>query len=175
MIRNTAGIILILLALGVMNFWTRPLWVSTRVSLREKEELETTLSRFQELKRVRDDLLEKYNSISKEDLGRMEEFLPQNQEAGLLLVNLESLSASSGVLLRNIEVQTQREEEPLPLGEPQRLPLSLSFSSPYATFRSFLKVLEEHRRLIDVERISFSAGGADSYEFSVQAHTYWQK
>jgi len=178
MIRSSVGIILILLALGIMNFWVRPLWVSIGISSQEEAALETALSRFRELKEYRDTLLETYNSIGQEDLERLKEFLPQSEKAGLLLVNLENLGKSSGVLMKNIDVQSQRgKEEVMASGEVERLPFSLSFSAPYAPFRSFLAALEGHRRLIEIERISFPVPvrETDSYEFSIQAHTYWQQ
>ena len=46
---------------------------------------------------------------------------------------------------------------------------------PYKSFISFLGNLEKNLRLIEIERITFIAGDADSYEYNITANTYWKK
>jgi Tfp pilus assembly protein PilO len=176
MTKNLLAILFILAALGTAIYWTRPLFEEVQTLIAKREELNTTLLRFQELKKVRDELLNKYNSISREDLKRLEELLPRSPEVGLLLVNLENVSRTQGVSLNGLRVEeiigssaNSKNENSL-----QSLPVEISVSSSYEVFRSFLSALELSRRIIDIESVSFAAGDENNYNFAIKGVTYWQ-
>ena len=180
--RNFLGLVLIVAAAGVSAFWAYPLWLGVGELGATKEELTRTVNQVKDLARLRDDLLARYNSIPRQDLESLEEFFPRSPEAGLLLVNLESLARGSGLLLKTIAVSEGGELQVQPADQPQEkvssLPFQISVSGSYAAFRSFLAALESSRRLIELDQISFDSGKAgtkESYEFTIQAHTYWRK
>ena len=195
MARNLLGILFILTAIGVTIFWTNPLWVSLGEIREERARLESTAKRFQDLKKIRDDILATYNAISPADLVRLEELLPKSENVGTLLVNIEKLSGNNRVSLEQINIQSSTREEsvppPLPLnagenregevgpalaaGSPASLPLSFSVRGSYDAFRSFLEAVEKNLRLIDVETISFNASAGGNYNFSLSATAYWYK
>lgn len=192
MARNLLGILLILAALGVSLFWTRPRWAGIQEMQIRKKELGDAIARFQELKKVRDELLVKYNSISSEDLSRLEEFLPRTEKAGQMLVNIEVLTEENKVTLKNINIQREAGEKKSPKGPgenaredtaglalaaiaPAVLPLEVSVSGSYESFRLFLAGIEKNLRLIDVESITFAAVDTGNYDFSMRASAYWHK
>ncbi len=191
MARNFLGILLILAAIGAAIFWTNPLWISLGEMREEKAALESAVKRFQELKKVRDDILTAYNAISPADLARLEELLPKSEHIGTLLVNVEKLSGDSGVSLKQIDIQSSTREEsaytppreagegpggaPSPVRGYTTLPLSFSVNGSYNAFRSFLGAVEKNLRLIDVETISFNASEKGNYDFSLTAAAYWYK
>ena len=183
MVRNLLGILLILAAIGVAVFWTNPLWISVQELRGEKAELVGAIQRFQELKKVRDDLFQTYNSISPSDLSRLEEFLPKSENIGLLLVNMEKLSQDNKMLLKQINVENAENKAGVSAsiaGLPgtagfSKIPVTLSVSGSYDSFRFFLGALEKNLRLIDVDTISFNASEKGTYDFSVSAVAYWYK
>lgn len=192
MARNLVGILLIAAALGTALFWTRPMWASVQVLEAKKGELKSAIKRFQELKKVRDDLLAKYNSISAEDLSRLEAFMPKTSEPGPMLVNIEKLTEENRVVLKNVnitrEAETEQQGRPGLQTAPGKggsgaaltvshsvLPLDITVSGSYESFRIFLRAVEKNLRLIDVELITFSPSEIDNYEFSIRASVYWHK
>ena len=178
MARAIFSIVLILAAVGVSIVWTRPLWQEARLTAADKAEFQSTLLRFQELRKTRDELLNKYNSLSKDDLLRLESLMPSRPDSGFLLTTLEALSKKNGVLLKRIDIREQAEkaaalnQAALPF---ELLPFEITISGSYESFRSFLGDLERSRRLVEVKEVSFTAGGANSYEVAIKAATFWQK
>lgn len=163
----------------VMTFlWTVPLWNESKLLVASKEELQNTLQRFQFLQKKFDDLRNQYSSISKENLASLDEILPSSPGAAVLLVNLEKISKDSGVSLKNINVADAKTSGPSAgqvIDAPyETLPFDISFVSSYEVFRTFLRNLEESRRLLDISDIAFSSGKNNSYQFSIKAATYWR-
>lgn len=180
MARNLLGIILVMAAVGVAIFWTRPMWASVQGELAIKNSLEKSVERFQDLKKVRDNLLAKYNSISAEDQDRLIGFLPKSEEAGVLIVNIENLVIANKMALEQINVgvaessKKGNSESGVSPGV-QVMPVDLSVSGSYDSFRFFLEALDKNLRLLDIDSIAFSAGDAGLYNFSIKAVAYWQE
>lgn len=198
MARNLLGMLLILAAVGTAILWTHPLWLSLGEMRQEKIALESIVKRFQDLKKIRDDILATYNAISPADLARLEEFLPKSENMGIFLVNIERLSLDHDVLLKQINIESGREREGsresvaaappetggvatgkakglIAAAGPATLPVSFSIAGSYDAFRSFLEAIEKNLRLIDIETISFNAAAGGKYDFSVKAAAYWYK
>lgn len=179
--RNLLGILLLVAGAGVGALWAYPLWLEVGELGQARAELNVTVNRVKDLAQLRDDLLERYNSISPGDLASLGELLPRSPQAGLLLINLENLSRSSGLLLKAITMTEGGEAPPGPGQPPEKVsdfPFQISVSGTYASFRNFLALLEVSQRLMEIDQLSFDAGevGAkESYEFNLKAHAYWRR
>lgn len=186
------------LLLGI--FFVRPQWERLQSLKNEVLELEEIGAEFDNLIESRDTLLGLINSISKDNLARVDRMLPQGPYASNFLVSLEALTLQNGMALRRIDLvspQAERSEQaqaqaqkgasapgaPRPTAggvprvakEIEELPFNLQVSGSYAGFKKFLAGLERNLRLIDAEDISFSASGKDaSLDFTVKAKTYYQ-
>lgn len=183
--------------LGVL--YVRPEWQRFRAFSQEIAGLEEISGEFDALISNRDKLLGIVNSVSKEDLARLDQMLPQGPRTSDFLTALEALAAENGVSLRRIDLvapDTEKAEssyarppagalspQPRPTagagagrdkGEVEALPFSIQVSGSYSAFKKFLGALERSLRLIDVEEISFSAERGDNMEFSLKAKTYYQ-
>lgn len=200
--------ILVTIVLGIgagvlIGFYVRPEWAHFNSLGQEIAELEEISREFDELIASRDSLLERVNSISKEDIDRLNRVLPQGAQASDFLVTLESLALESGAALRRIDitglagetkpstqVSTQLPSQPRPVSgtaasgskkeseKAEDFPFTLQVAGPYPAFKEFLARLEKNMRLIDVENISFASGGikgeGEALEFSIKAKTYYQ-
>jgi len=96
-----------------------------------------------------------------------------------LSVEIESVTKNSGLTLKDIDVKkpedTQKssfEDQKTGVG---KILVTMKAVGPYKSFVSFLENMEKNLRLIEIERITFIAGNADSYEYNITADTYWKK
>lgn len=156
-----------------------------------------------ELQKTRDSLLGTYKNIKKEDLDRLEHFLPNNIKNIELVLEIEKIANMHGMPVKNIRFDSSKivttpsndtassdntvaaENDPdkeLPYGI---FPVDFVVDGDYDTFLAFLKDLELNLRLVDVKSIYFSVpqaaasvGGAtipSIYSYSFKINTYWLK
>lgn len=175
--RNIITLLFLIVAISVFWFWTRPLLAEIDVLKVEKDSFDQALARSRELQELRDEILDKFNSVSQDDLGRLSKMLPKDAETTKLLVQLSDMSdASGGVVLNFLDVQgmvsgvTTKGSE---LGY-QKADLRVNISAKYEDFLVFLTELQKSLRLIDVEQIDFFAGDENFYEFNINAKAYYK-
>jgi Tfp pilus assembly protein PilO len=176
--RSILGTLFIVGAIGISSFFVQPILEDIQGLTAAKHELESAISRLRELGKIRDGLLDAYNSISQRDLAILRELLPSSPQSTLLLVNVDDLTNQSNMTLKRISIQesssmpatSQKSDKSL-----ASLNFQISVSGSYNSFRSFLKAVEASRRIIDIEQITFTPAKKDSYEFSLQGRTYWQR
>ena len=159
--------------------WTQPI-LSEIKSLYEKQQtLNSALSNFTKFQRQEKEILEKYNATSKDDLGKIGKFLPSMANATDLVVQIESLTRNNGLILKDIDVKKPEETQKSSFEEKKTgvgsISVTMKVIGPYKSFISFLGNLGKNLRLIEIERITFIAGDADSYEYNITANTYWKK
>ena len=184
-------------AIVMALFFLRPEWQRSRTIGQEAGELEEISKEFDELIANRDQLLDRINSITKDNLTRLDLILPQGPSASQFLVAMEALALENGVALRRIDLvspDTERAEVPARGGPSQprpgsvsaqtpareskdaeTLPFNIQISGSYDSFKKFLASVERNLRLIDVDEIVFGASGkAELLDFSIKAKTYYQ-
>ncbi len=154
-----------------------------------KEELVNADARYataQKLKDSRQELINKYNNISKADLDNIKTLLPDSVDNIRLIIQLDSLATKNGLAsLRNVQYDEVKQEDTpkqdgggqKPYGEFQ---ISFDTAGQYKNFLSFLSDLEQNLRLVDVMSVDFSTpdggtGVGDNMRYRVQLKTYWLK
>lgn len=186
-------IILILLAgtalIGV--FYLKPAWQDFQELRKQTEDLKQISEELDELTKNKDVLIETINSLSKDDLKRINQSFPKGSRASDFLVMLENLLAKKGILLKRIEVgsitsETKSETggQPKPSAPPvvlkakgaiSELPITLSVFGPYESIKGLLIDLEKNLRLIDAQDISFTSSGRnDPIDVTLKIKTYYQ-
>ncbi len=179
--KSILTLILTLAGFVLIFFVARPFWIETASLRKENMTISNTLNQLKELQGIRDDLLNTYNSIPRDKVDRLNEFLPEKSDSGHLLVTLERLTNNQGIRLRKVQFEENQDSNPSPVivaknaSPVNSLNYSFTFSASYESFKSFLAVLEKNLRLIDVTDISFSAGNANLFEFTLKAKSYYQK
>lgn len=150
----------------------RPLYDDINSSRVEQIAVEDTLARLTELQKLRDDLLNVYNSIPRDRIQRLSEMLPSDPEIGTLLVTMEKLTGDQKLALSGINFSTGGGADALGVTP---ILYSFSVSTSYSDFKTFLGSIEKNLRLIDLSTISFSAPGKQPANFSLQAKSYYKK
>src|SRR3989344_3707750 len=103
MAKSVFGVMLILLGILVSFFWSYPLWNEITDVKTKKEETQAILDRINALAQRRDEIQAQFNSLTTDDLAKLNEFFPENQEPGLLILNIDKLATSNGMILKKIE------------------------------------------------------------------------
>ncbi|MDD5032756.1 MAG: hypothetical protein PHC85_01375 [Candidatus Pacebacteria bacterium] len=182
--RGITIIIMLLAAVGVFLSWTKPALDQIKTLKTHKAALDSALSESRETKKIRDELLDKYNSIDPKNLERLSKMVPENADSLRLMVELSNIASASGVIIE--QLQTQAESKPqaasnLPGengGESRSvLQVNMFFSASYPAAKSFFDEIQRSLRFMDITGIEFSSesGETNVHKFSMTANAYFKK
>lgn len=179
------GIVSLLLIVGAgvifftqtKNYFPEIKAVRGQISIYNKT-IETIIS----VKSSIDKLLGEYNSISQENIDKINKMIPSGSDQMKLVVQIEDMMKSRGLILKSIDAKesiksssVKSKEEVLAMGELSRLSLSVKAQGSYSAFHSFLIEAERSLRLIDIESVKINAvADKEVYDFSVEAVSYWR-
>lgn len=183
--------IILLLGTAVVGLlYLAPSWQDFKNTRRDIKNLGEISAELDEILASRDSLIDSINRISKEDLRRIDQALPQGPKAAEMLVILEGMAAGNGVAVKRVdltsavEAKTEAGGQPRPTGQAagvrpggafSEFPLGLGLAGNYDSFKKFLRDLESGIRLTDVQEISFTAPDkTGTFEFSLKLKTYYQ-
>jgi Tfp pilus assembly protein PilO len=182
-------IILIALSIGAFTMYVQPRYRALKETRQAVASYSSNLDTAEKLKTSREELIQKYNNISKADLDSLKTLLPDSVDNIRLIIQIDSLAARNGLsTVRGVEYQTQDKtaassavQSPdaarRPYGE---FVISFQTTGQYKNFLSFLSDLEENLRLVDVMKVDFVPSGgtaslAGNMQYTVTIKTYWLK
>ena len=178
--------LLIVIGASVGTFFmvVKPRYDKLQTIKNEVAAYDTSLETAKELKNSREELIAKYNSISKTDLDGIKTLLPDSVDNIRLIIQLDSLATKNGLsTLRSVDYKSEEtsstgagntggagggvsagqvqniEAARRPYGE---FTISFQTAGQYKNFLSFLSDLEQNLRLVDITAIDFGASGGDS-------------
>ena len=189
-------IILIGISITVFVMFTKPFMddvgnLSTQLSSRN-EALDTSKTLGEE----KEKLVNKYNSISKDDLAKLQKLLPDNIDNIRLILEIEKIALPYGMVLKDVKYDATdpatgtSQGGKITKGTPTNYgvwDLSFSTTGTYGNFLNLLKDLEKNLRIVDISSIQFSSNttsglgsslnplSSDSYKYDFQIKTYWLK
>lgn len=140
------------------------------------------LTRNEELRDVRDDLLEKYNAFDETQVRRLTKFLPDNVDNIRLLIEIDGVASNNGMVLRDVNFVDPAGANSSTVdgalaqsSDVGEIILSFVVVTDYGDFVSFIEDLEKSLRLVDIRRVNFSTNTQGLDEYSVELSTYWLK
>jgi Tfp pilus assembly protein PilO len=175
---------LIAIAILTFFFYVNPVYKDIQVLQEESKQFDEALDKSKKLQKIRDELLLKYNSLSSDDLDRLEKLLPDNVDNVRLVLDLDGIASAHGLSVRDVAISSTSEEESeeVTIVGPDSdlfnsIQLSFSVTSTYDDFLLFLRDLEESLRIVDIKELSFEAPNEESSfsEYDVSLETYWLK
>ena len=140
-----------------------------------------TVNMAKKVKSSIDKTLGEYNSISQENVDRINKMVPSGADSMKLVVQIDDMMRKNGLSLKDIntkDIVAQDSISGVPKNDgksAESIYLSMTAQGSYESFRSFIKMLEKSLRLIDVISVGISPVGQDNYSFSVEAVSYWRK
>ena len=173
--------IIFLIIAGAIFFWyINPAYLALKVTLAKEGELDSALTRSQELQGVRDQLLSRYNTFAPPDLVRLQKLIPDHVDNVRLILDLDSMATRYGMRVQNVAIEGEKSRSNRGQIGPGDTPyesliLSFTVSGSYETFRQYLADLERSLRLVDVVGVSFKSNENGIYDFTISIKTYWLK
>lgn len=171
---------MILAAILGVTLYALPTYQSAQELKAQEQELASALTNARELQAARDELLQRFNSFTTNDITRLETLLPNNIDNVKLIIELDALARRYGLRIENIDTIEQnlsQEEEQARQALPyESIDLAIGVEGTYERFVEFIEQVERSLRLIDVQNISFRAlETGNNYKYDMTVRTYWLK
>lgn len=181
MIRFLLPIILLITAIGLFSLYTNPTYQNIKVLSAKAASYQEALTKAQELRSVRDDLLKKRNEFSPELVTKLNHMLPDNVDNIRLIIDINNIAARHNLTLTDVSLgdisdgSTPRNSGAVgSTGEPVgSVEVGFTIVASYEAYLAFLEDLEHSLRIVDVTKVSFKpeSGNITNYQFSIR--TYW--
>jgi len=189
---------LILLGLAITGFlmFVNPMYEELNNLKAQAASYDQALTNSKALENERDKLTKKYNSISSDNLDKLNKLLPDNVDNIRLILEIEKVAAPYGMILKDVKYDSTKpstdKNGAIVGGDMSKTSSSkdygswdLEFSTQgnYNNFLNFIKDLENNLRIVDIYAIEFTSDtplGAkspltDTYKYSFRIKTYWMK
>lgn len=192
MTRFILPIILIAIAIGGFFVFTAPTYEQIAVLRADKDAYNQALGNSKALENERDKLTSKYNTISKEDLERLQKLLPDNIDNIRLILEIEKIAAPYGMVLKDVKYnasESQTSQAAAQASNPQGtapkdyrvLNMEFSVTGNYNNFLNFTRDLESNLRIVDISSVVFTSDAELktnpnlAYKYNFKIKTYWLK
>ncbi len=181
MTRFITPLILVALAVALFVLYTDPAYQGTKEVKAQVDSYDNALTKSQELRRVRDQLISKRNALRVEDLQKLEKVLPDNVDNIRLIIDIDNIATRRGLPLRNVQLgeisDSAVARDPLAVGDSGNpvgsVTLTFSVSATYEDFLLLLADLEHSLRIVDIENISFDVKDTETNDYTITIRTYW--
>jgi hypothetical protein len=174
--------ILVIAAVGLFVVYTNPTYQATHTLQAQASAYDDALTKSQQLRAIRDQLLSKRNTFSADDVQKLQEVLPDNVDNIRFIIDVNNIAARHNISLSDVQLGTiggtaQTDQSVAAAssgGAVGSVDIGFTINASYSDMLAFLGDLEHSVRLIDVEKLSFTApssGTTTNYTFVVR--TYW--
>jgi Tfp pilus assembly protein PilO len=199
MFRFLSPIILIGIAVAGFFLFSNPYYKEVNALKTQVDSYNEALDNSKSLEAERDKLTQKYNSIEKNNLIKLERMLPDSVDNIRLILEIEKLAIPYGMVLKDVKYDTKSKEEvdtTLAVKNTKNSTaiednkeygswdLEFSTQGSYFDFLNFVKDIEQNLRIVDITSIQFASkigtGLATSqptnnYKYTFKIKTYWLK
>ncbi len=189
MARYIFAAILTMLAGAAFFMYTKPTYDGVQGLKAQGEQYDAALEKASELQKLKQSLLEKYNSFTQSDRDRILKMLPDHVDNVALILDLDNLAAKFKMPIANVDVSTPASAGTTagaigPASSLQKydsVTIKFSTAGTYEDFLALLKDLESALRVVDLVSLSLTPGGgglganAAYYTYDVTLRTYWLK
>jgi hypothetical protein len=172
-------IILVVAAIGLFVVYTNPAYQGTKALSAKVASYNDALDKSKELRSVRDQLLAKRNTFSADDVQKLQEVLPDNVDNIRLIIDINNIASRHGISLSAVNIgDIGGTQNALAAGAGSGGPvgnvdIGFAVTTSYDSMLSFLNDLEHSLRLIDVQKLGFTASATDSNTYTFTIRTYW--
>ena len=182
--KNITSILLIIAAIGIFFFYSKPKYEAAAVRRAELKTYQDTLKKVEELEEEIARIETKIEAIDPEERERLEKLIPVTINNVNLIIDINNIASNFGLAIRDIDIEEAEEEEGderTPVARQRdnapynSIDLSFTVTSSYANFVDFINDLEKSLRIVDITKITFTPGDSSNYNFKVTLRTYWLK
>lgn len=180
MIRILIPLILVATAVGSFIVYTNPAYQDAKKKQVEERSFDELLTKAEELQKLRNTLISRFNTFPPEDVRRLERLLPDHVDNIRLVIDIDNIASRYNLRVRNVALRSSAKgagRSAAAVGSPSdaigSVDLSFTVASSYEDFTRFLRDLEKSLRIVDVMSLSFRAGEGEINDYSVNIRTYW--
>jgi hypothetical protein len=178
--KSLTPIILILDSVGLFFWYIYPKYDEVKALQVEQQDYQAKIDKSLQLKKMRDELMKKYNAMDPNDLEKLKKILPDTVDNVRLIIDIDNIASQYGMVIRSIAINSDAKtaetgKKVIDLQDKSYGSLTLSFTTtaPYDVFLKFLTDLEESQRIVDIVSLSVTADKTEAYSYSVTLKTYW--
>jgi len=194
--KNIFSIIFIAGAIASFVMIVQPRYKEIQELQKKSGELEQVLANARRLQSLRDELLEKKNSLNQTDLTRLEKMVPNSVDNVKLILELQNIANQYSLQIEAANTSKEEGEENSKEGSKEGskdkdkkeaslvdvesrdygiITLNFNITGNYQNFLSFLRDIERNLRVTDIRNVAFSSDGTGTYSFQLSLDTYWLK
>ncbi len=178
MLRIIGYIVLFAASLGVFIGYVRPAWAVVQDKRAELKQYQEAAANARTLQAKRDELLQRRQSMSADDINRLAVMLPKNVDNVKLTLEINRIARQYNLVLQNVQVEDAANDPQTQKREAQKdyrsIAIDFTVSGGYNDFTDFMRHLERSLRLIDVDELTFKADNKTGlYKFTMRIRTYW--
>jgi Tfp pilus assembly protein PilO len=176
---NTAGLGLIVLALGLGYFLGSPMYADVQTLNTEKAGYDQAIQDLAQITTTMQTLQQKLDSLPAADREKIETLLPEKPDTVKLVSDIDTIAARNGISMTDVSFTAANADSGRSVaGAPparsyQSGAINFSFSSDYAHLRSFILEMESSLRLVDIRSVTATIGEKGVISYKVNAETYW--
>ena len=181
MIRLLIPLIFIGTAIGLFVVYTNPTYQTIKGLQVQNNSYDEALTKAQKLRSLRDELLQKRNSITSTDLQKLSHVLPDNVDNIRLIIDVNHIAAQHNLILTNVDLGdlTQGQKSKAGAGGASdgnqigSVVIGFSTTSDYDRLLSFLHDLEHSQRLLDIQKFNLTTSPTGQILLALSVRTYW--
>lgn len=186
-------IIMTVAAIGLFVVFTNPGYKEIGSLRVVQAAYDQALNNSQQLLKVRNDLMVKFNNFSTTDKDRLTKLMPDTVDNIRLIIDMQNIALTHGMTLKDIKYDARAQSNadtaaaargpatPGQLATNQKdygtFELEFSVTGSYTNFLSFIGDVEQSLRIVDIESVTFQAAdaGSSSMKYVIRVRTYWLK
>ena len=170
-------IIVVVIGGGIFFLFTKPMYGDVQTLRAQEATYDEALRHAVELAAIRDRLISSYNSLTADEIDRIEVMLPDTIDNVRLVLDVDAVAAEYGLTLSGLgfggdAMESVEGENTQTVGT---LTMSFNVEASYETMQEFLSDLEESLRILDITSIAFSGNEDGLNTYNVTLQTYWLK
>src|SRR3989344_5552874 len=174
-------VILLIAAVGMFMLYTNPAYQGAKTLQAQEASYKDALTKSAELRAIRDQLLQKRATFVASDIDKLQHVLPDNVDNIRLIIDINNIAARHNISLTNValgdvsQVATTASAAAVGSGNNPVGSVTVGFSivANYDNYLAFLQDIEHSLRIVDVDKISFTAATANLNTYMFDVRTYW--
>ena len=185
MFRTVTPIISIILGILLFVFFTHPAYDEAKKTQQDRDDYRKAFNDHQEFNTKLESLIAQKAAISDSERNRLDEFIPNEIDNSGLIVKIEKLARTNGMLFGNIKSDAEAAKKLSPSDNSESTgadsatalvssDISFDVIGTYSQFRNFLKSLESSLTLFEITKISLTANEGDTQfqQYSLTVRVY---
>ncbi len=171
--RPLLSIFVIAICVGAYFMYIKPMSVEVRVLNAKKAEYNHLLNTVQEIKEKRDAVLLDYNTLSPEEIDKLNKIIPATLNPVLYLNDISSLALKNNLLIKDYRVADNQNgvitaTETVSVNSYKTTNITIRVSGSYQQFLNFMNEIESALSLTDVVSLKIDAPGSGTMSPSGQ-------